>query len=136
MVKKKAGMSQPDLYSKLYRIAQSIIKAENPCQIRVEDGIVSCIDTRAYADKYGKDAENKKALLLHQQTLCCTGCADLGPEGCRVEALSCKVWICWELRKQRPDVDSALMAVTGAARNAELPLLIRTSKEDTFRRLR
>ncbi len=78
-------------YSDLYNRASGILKMHNPCQIQVEGGKVSCAGT--YSNLEG---------------LCCNGCKHLGPTGCTVEALGCKVWLCRGIAAQFPEADKQL----------------------------
>ena len=81
-------LSPEDLYSKLYRIADHILKENNPCGFEVRaDGVTTCVRTR-------KDPSYDQ----HRPgTLCCSGCKHLGPYGCTVESLGCKLAGCGEV---------------------------------------
>lgn len=121
-------MTQEEIYSKLYRIAQSILKRENPCQIRkAEDGVVSCRNTRqrhGFKSGGGPDPE-----------LCCGGCRNLSATGCTTDSLWCKTWTCSTLQREVPDVAEALRYIETASRRSNLPLYIRTGKDESFARL-
>ncbi len=69
-------MTKSDIYDVLYNEASRLLKAENPCNIREENGKMVC-----------------NGHLVS----CCYGCKHLGPKGCTVEALSCKLWLCREV---------------------------------------
>ena len=116
-------LSPEELYSKLYRIAGHILRETNPCQIQKDaEGRVSCRDTRSPLRAGGST-----------QTLCCGGCRHLSDKGCNAEALSCKLWACWTLKREAPDVVSALQILNKAAQDARLPIIyIRLSKEEAF----
>jgi len=69
-------------YLRLYKAADEILRQpNNPCDIRKEDGITTCTASRAG--------------LMEHGTLCCTGCKYLGPNGCTVQSLSCKLGWCY-----------------------------------------
>lgn len=68
-------------YDGLYRVAQDILRTHNPCNIRVEDGVKVCNGNLA---------------------ACCRGCKHLTTNGCSVQALGCKLWLCHEA-EQRPE---------------------------------
>lgn len=73
---KNTSVNKSDLYDVLYEQAGRLLKAGNPCNIRIEN--------------------NKKVCNGHLAS-CCAGCKHLGAEGCTVEALSCKLWLCREV---------------------------------------
>lgn len=117
-------------YDRLYDKASAILKADNPCQIQKgEDGRVTCVMTRC-EPVYDQD---------HPGTLCCGSCKHLGPDGCTVQALACKVWSCYGSRSYglwpSTTID-ALRAVRQEARSIGVPLYYRQSKEETFETLR
>lgn len=63
------------LYDELYAAGQRVLDRFNPCELtRGVDGVYTCV--RGKPD-------------------CCTGCKHLGPDGCTVEALGCKLGACW-----------------------------------------
>ena|SRR3990167_3269596 len=105
-------MDKPDLYSKFYRTAAAVLKSENPCNIqRDAAGTVTCRD--------GKP--------------CCNGCKHLGPEGCTVEALGCKLWLCGSALKAHPAANKTLHIIQRAASAAGVSAYAyRTSKEEAF----
>ena len=75
----------PKQYSQIYAEADAIIKERNPCGIRSEaDGRVSCNRTR-HDPHYERNGKSE---------LCCTNCKHLGPQGCTVESLGCKLGAC------------------------------------------
>lgn len=75
-----------EVYMRLYRAADEIIREYNPCNITVrDDGHVECTMTRKgrFKTAYGIAA-------------CCTGCAHVVVgKGCGVVALSCKLGWCY-----------------------------------------
>lgn len=127
-------------YDRLYDKADAVLKEHNPCQIRRdEDGIVRCADVRRKMQLKGYD------YMKHQQTqLCCTACPHLGPNGCTVKALSCKLWLCSTLRDQE-EHQPVVIALADLARDGfslGIPISlydgssIRRSKEEVFGRMR
>lgn len=114
-------MTQQDLYSKLWRIADHILKENNPCQILKDaEGKVSCIRFRHPKRRSDYD---------HVGQLCCLGCKHLGPNGCQVQSLSCKLGACHTFPGQFPmyvphasDVNVAMEMLAHAAQLGGLKL--------------
>ena len=116
----------------LYDVAclefDAVFAREDPCNIHEdEDGRITC------AGDY-KDDEG----------LCCGSwgdkggqCVHLGPQGCTVQSVSCKSWICSHLFAARPDVRRELLALSD--KYEKLGLFVeagyRLSKEEFFERL-
>lgn len=106
-------MTQEELYSKLYRIAGYILRDANPCQIKAEDGSVSCAATR-----------HPRSTMVSpgNAALCCGSyypndpgqqrgytCPKWEPtKGCTVENLPCKLFLCGLAADANRDVDDAL----------------------------
>lgn len=114
-------------YDRLYDEAARILREDDPCQIRRDpDGIVRCTSVRA------KMKMKSYAYMRTQQTqLCCTSCKHLGPEGCTVQSLCCKVWLCDGLRET--DTAAKLRAVERKATVKGVPIgFFRTPKEVAF----
>jgi len=70
-------------FDELYAAAMETLKGFNPCQIRGG----ACYSIRTFPERH-KNAP-----------FCCTGCPHLGPEGCTVESIYCRLWICEPLEK-------------------------------------
>lgn len=69
---------------RLYRKADEVLKSLDPCMIvPLPDGRISCAEGCA-----------NTAMSTHLGHGCCQGCPHLGPKGCTVKALGCKVWLC------------------------------------------
>lgn len=72
-------------YLRLYKKADDLLKQpDNPCAIRrTPEGNISCNLTRTRN--------------IHETPTChcCFGCKHLGPEGCTVKALGCKLGWCY-----------------------------------------
>lgn len=111
------------VYDELYTEAGEALKKHDPCQIRQDDGVVTCRDIR----KRGPDGV--------PNTLCCGSCKHLGPNGCTVEALSCKVWLCSTARSASPTCTKKLEAIRSRAMGSGMYLGFRQSKEDLFSRI-
>ena len=73
------------LYDALYAEAGNLLRINNPCKW-----------------KDGKCAGYKDG--------CCGGCAHLGPNGCTVEALACKLWLC-HLIRYKPENKPVVIAL-------------------------
>ena len=66
------------------------------------------------------------------ENFCCAGCSHLGPEGCKEEALYCKLWVCPTVYRILPNpVKKDLKEMFEEARSFGL-LGFRASKEETF----
>lgn len=119
-------------YDRIYDAADTALKKHNPCQIqRDEQGVVSCADTRRMAqEKY------------RTPMLCCGGCQHLGPNGCTVKSLSCKLWLCTTIRGDykheatHPVLVAELEALRRHGITVGVPMGFRDRKEDVFARLR
>lgn len=70
-------------YLRLWHKADAILKQpDNPCQIRFDEaGQPSCTASRAGIIKSSK--------------LCCDNCKHLGPQGCTIKCLGCKLAWCY-----------------------------------------
>lgn len=117
-------------YLRLYRKADEILKQpDNPCQIKVVDGgKISCSLTRAkgYEEVVGR-------------TWCCARCKHLGPTGCTVESLSCKLGWCYSNEASIVDqpIDShptfdKIQEIRSEAKQLGLPMWHRRSFEENF----
>lgn len=69
-------MTRSEHYDDLYERGSNLLKMHNPCNIRQEGEKWVCNNTRGGLE------------------WCCGGCKHLGPNGCTVKALSCKLWLC------------------------------------------
>jgi len=99
-------MRKRELYSKLWRIADYILKENKPCQLQKDSqGHWSCVKSRA-----GKiDA-----------SLCCSGCKHLGRNGCKVQSLNCKLGACYTYPGRLPMIaNNATLVNTSLAMLAE-----------------
>jgi hypothetical protein len=65
-----------EIHEKLYAEASRILEDTNPCQWK---------DGNCFAGTHG----------------CCQGCKHLGPTGCTVKSLSCRVWLCAQLKNTK-----------------------------------
>lgn len=72
-----------ELYDSLYERGTALFKEYNPCQIETDSsGKTTCIRFR------------HRIRSTWVNNFCCGGCKYVGPKGCRVKSLSCKLWIC------------------------------------------
>ena len=115
--------SASELYDYLYDAGQRVLDRTNPCQIRA--------DGTCYALRLPRTGTS----LIWQQpgVMCCANCEHHTPTGCSVKALACKLWICHELREAYPELDWDLRQLLRTAAIANIPTLIRCSKEESFR---
>lgn len=74
-----------ELYDKFYKYAYLSNLHSNPCQVIHTGKGVSCKGMRT-----GEAAK----WMTNEKSLCCVGCKNLGRNGCKVKALSCKLWYC------------------------------------------
>ncbi len=63
-------------YEQACKVADDYVKKHDFCKIRRVDGKLTCA-----AEDDSKD-------------LCCTGCNHIGPDGCTVQSIGCKVCFC------------------------------------------
>ena len=108
------------IYDSLYDEASEILARDNPCQI----GCDGC--NNRHTPGYGPG----NIYSDPSKGLCCTGCKHLGPEGCTVKALSCRVWLCYRTQGTHPSTYIALNAVRRRAQNAGIPMTFRGSKQE------
>lgn len=82
------GQARKIEYLRLWHAADEILRRpDNPCQIKVnEEGKASCTRSRA------------RSRVAPDSSLCCGGCPHLGPQGCTIKALDCKLGWCWQGR--------------------------------------
>lgn len=66
--------NRADVYDRLYVLADKLLKRTNACATCP----VGC---------HGKD-------VMPSKIGCCFGCPHSGPQGCTVESLACKLWLC------------------------------------------
>ena len=98
-------------YDAIFDEASEILKRDNPCEIGT-DG--KCL--------YGR--------RLNTTSFCCGGCKYLGPEGCTVKAVGCRVWLCDCAKRKHPQTYIALQDVKRRIERAGIPDHFRGSKED------
>lgn len=103
------------VYDQLYALAAKVLTRMNACATCP----VSC----------------KKDLFHHHysKSWCCGGCPNLGPTGCTVQALGCKLWICpAEKRRQNPIWKSRLRKLAEIADHYGIHMA-RATKEESLR---
>ena len=72
-------------FDELYKRAVEFNKKYNPC------GFGKVIK---FCKGCGKIAQPNKRGKYETHKTCCNGCKHLGPDGCKVEALTCRLWFC------------------------------------------
>lgn len=108
----KTRMELSKLYDNLYDKGNKLIKKYNPCQI-------------------------KNGICITKEKCCCHGCDYLTKKGCSVKALSCKLFLCNNVRfigKNNWKLDDKLEKLREIARENGL-YFYRASKEDTIKEL-
>lgn len=107
-------------YDELYQRGKAVLEKYNLCKIRREaDGSVSCFSSRK-----GN----------HGPGLCCSGCRHLGDQGCTVESLACKLWLCYDLQQTRlgKKVQQELDAIKLEGWKKNITFTIRASKQENL----
>ena len=100
------------LYDVLIALGQQTLDNYNPCDWR--NG--KCRRMRSSEDDEG----------------CCVGCQHLGDEGCTVESLGCKLWLCEGQRDLFKECDIELKVLRQIADYCGIPYEIKRSKEADF----
>lgn len=105
--------SKKVVYMTLFKEGNRVLKNLNPCQI--VDG--KC--QGGYKDDEG---------------LCCDTCKHLGPKGCTVESLECKLWLCMHIKHTPRGAQAAvaLDSLREVAYQLGVPLRMRASMEEAF----
>ena len=109
--------AKEELYDILLNIGQQILNHYDPCAWR--DG--ECRRMRSSEP----DAE-----------VCCKGCAHLATNGCTVQSLACKLWLCGDPSNQSKECMNELRIVRMVADFCGIPYKDRKSKEEDFSGLR
>jgi hypothetical protein len=96
------------LYTQLYNEGQAVLDNHNTCNF----------DPVAKTCRAGP-------LATHG---CCRGCEHLGPKGCTVKALTCKLWLCPTAVNAKPQAQRELRQIELRAWDAGIPYSYRASK--------
>lgn len=105
-------MNKEELYDLLCGLLDCYFTAFDPCRIHIgKDGCFTC--------------EGK--------TVCCGDCKYLGPDGCTIKCLGCKLYICYALQKKQPKLKTFLDPITALAKKHNL-IKMWTPKEELFKR--
>lgn len=90
------------IFDMIWKEADKILAEWNPCQINKEMG--TCMAGCYYACRNNAGFKNLIEFdkYVRDNSFCCNGCPHLGPEGCTVQALSCRLWLCDAARKYNP----------------------------------
>lgn len=118
-------MNKQAHYLRIYKNAEEIIKQHDPCKIEVlEDGRIKCAAGVSYDKGVSK---------------CCGGCKYMGPEGCTVKSLGCKIGWCYcasdtiqGMTLQDSPAFIEMRELRSEARMLGVPLLCRGSMADSF----
>lgn len=109
------------LYDGLYVAGQRLLDRHKPCNIQPSGT---------------SDGEGHPLMTcLHYKKpnyCCCGGCKYLGKDGCTVEALECKLWVCSEVARQHPELKKRMYVLNRIAYKHDL-LSFRASKEESIR---
>lgn len=91
------------IFDIIWKEAEKILAEYNPCQINVERG--TCFQGCMYACRNNSQIKSAEELdkYTKMMSFCCEGCSHLGPTGCMVQALSCKLWLCKDSRELHVD---------------------------------
>jgi hypothetical protein len=102
-------VNKQDLYSELYREGEQVLRDNNPCKIQ---------GGKCMAGEF-----------------CCGGCKHLGPNGCTVEALACKLWLCYKATTTAEGARTIAQfkVIKLIAVEHKVPTHLRASKEENFR---
>jgi hypothetical protein len=101
------------LYDVLCEEADRIIREYNPC--RMEEG-GKCLTSAADG--------------------CCEGCVYLGPNGCMVQCLICKLDLCEAAKRSCPAADEQLIPLRLIARRYGMHWQIRQPKNNVMKQLK
>lgn len=106
-------------YDDLYRQGQAVLDKYNPCNLRVENGVMTC---------------NAMRYSFYKEP-CCTDCGNLRDgHGCTVSSLTCKLWLCHWARENYPAAERELVELQSQAIAAGIPYLVRASKAEHMQR--
>lgn len=114
-------------YLRIWKAADEILRQpDNPCQFETVDGKTSC---RLSRKGWG-----------HQTELCCGGCTHLGPQGCTVQSLGCKLGWCYcasssiqGTKLEDHPTFAKIAALRQEAIQLGVPMRFRASYEENFR---
>ena len=121
--KQQPTVSLSILHDTIYKACNEVLRDLNPCQIQKgPDGVVSCYHSRLPGNHH------------NHGVLCCVECKHHSIEkGCTTQSLSCKVWLCYDVRRQTIQGHAAFVALSalrGTAATAGINLSqVRSTKE-------
>lgn len=101
-------------YLELWEMGKAVFDKLNPCKI---------VNSTCDNPNYGKDLG-----------LCCGGCRHLGPQGCTVQSLGCKLWTCYHLQSNpnNKELLKELAVLRSEAYKHDIPMGVRASFEENF----
>ncbi len=103
-----------ELYDVLIALGQLTLNQYNPCDWINE----KC--RRMRSSKNDKDEG------------CCVECEHLGANGCTVESLACKLWLCEDQRDVFRECEIELKVLRQVADYCSIPYEMRRSREENF----
>ena len=83
------------VHDNLYARADAIIKEYNPCGIAKRGKHTTCL--RGDKSRYNallNYGEERNLAWVADRSFCCGGCEHLSENGCTVESIACKLWLC------------------------------------------
>ncbi len=109
--------AKEELYDSLFNIGQQILDHFDPCDWR--------------------NGECRRMRSSEPDTeACCKGCVHLGENGCTVNSLACKLWLCADPSNQSKECLNELRILRMVADYSGIPYRDRKSKEEDFSNLR
>lgn len=84
------------------------------------------------AEHQSCEVKNGKCLDGH---FCCQNCKHLGPTGCTVQSLSCRVWLCYKAQAKHPEAAAKMREIRASAEAQGIPMFWRGSKEELLKKI-
>lgn len=84
-------------HDELYKKLVTLHEKYNPCGVKKKGDKFTCVA--------GRDGRNCNQENPHN-SFCCKGCQFLGPNGCTIEALRCKLWFCGYIYEKGMDPEA------------------------------
>ena len=103
-------MDKEEAYDCLFELGERVLKTYNPCDWK--NGTCRSVRENGIAD-----------------CGCCKGCEYLSDKGCTVKSLSCKLWLCEELRERFPKVERQFSKLKRVAQEFGFQMTERMTKE-------
>ena len=100
------------LYDVLFAVGQQVIDHHQPC--------------------HWKDGMCRRMRSIKGDKGCCEGCRHLTNDGCAVQSLACKLWLCDSQARLFRECETELKILRQVADYCGIPYEIRRSKEENF----